>query len=230
MDKQKISIIIIAMDEEFKYFLSGLDVDYSIINIEGEKTYYFNKNDNDYLALRGRVGKVSTAFYLGKLSETYDIKRIFNIGTSGGVDRRLKIGDIVIANKVIYHDVDATAFNYELGQVPGFPLAYECDMEYLNNKAIYHDKTFKVHSGVIASGDSFITRKNVKSVSIKRIAPMCVEMESASVGQSAYLMKVPFIVIRSISDLVFKKHNADDSVNNLDLACMNNVKVLLSIL
>ena len=63
MDKQKVSIIIIAMDEEFKYFLSGLDVDYSIINIEGEKAYYFNKNDNDYLALRGRVGKVSTAFY-----------------------------------------------------------------------------------------------------------------------------------------------------------------------
>lgn len=230
MAVEKISLIIIAMQEEFDYFLSGLDVNYIVIDLGFGKGYFFKKGDTQYLAMMGKIGKVSTAFYLGKIASQYKIDRIFNIGTSGGYHPSLRVGDIVIATEVVYHDVDATGFNYALGQVPGFPKSYACDLDYLKNKPLPYSTKYKVYFGKVLSGDSFITKKNISHFNIENTDGYCVEMEAGSVGQCAYLMNVPFVVIRSISDIITADHNSKDSVFNLDTACKNNVQVLLSLI
>lgn len=227
---KEVNVIIIAMQEEFSAFIDLLDVPYSIVNIEGERGISFKKNDEAYLALRGKVGKVSTAFFIGCLSREYHIKRIFNIGTSGAYNKDLNIGDIVIATKVIYHDVDVTKFSYEIGQVPGFPRMYECDISYIKEKKLNHEENFKIVYGLISSGDSFVTKDNVNNFYISELNPLAIEMESTTVGQCAYLLKIPFIVIRSISDCIFTNDENNYSDDNTLIASRNCAKVLISLL
>ncbi len=50
---------------------------------------------------------------------------VINTGSAGGIGEGLKVGDIVISDKVAYFDADATGFGYEPGQLPGMPLYYE---------------------------------------------------------------------------------------------------------
>jgi len=227
---KEVNIIIIAMQEEFSAFINLLDVTYSQVEIEGEKGIYFTKNNENYLALRGKVGKVSTAFFLGCLSINYQIKRIFNIGTSGAYNKELNIGDIIIATKVIYHDVDVTKFNYEIGQVPGFPKEYECDLSYVKKRMVNRPDDFKIVYGLISSGDSFITKDNINRFYISDLNPLAIEMESTAVGQCAYILKIPFIVIRSISDCIYASDKNNYSDDNILIASKNCAKVLMSLL
>ena len=225
----KVSLIIIAMDEEFKYLLQFLNGNYIEEKFNDEILYSFIRNNKKYVAIRGRVGKVSTSFYLGQLSSKYNIERIFNLGTSGGYSDDVKVGDVIIASEVIYHDVDATGFGYKLGQVPGFPISYICDEEFLKNKNI-NSSTYTIHRGLIASGDSFITKNNLSKFAIEDYNPLCVEMEAGAVGQCSYLMKIPFIIIRSISDKVKNNNNVEDSEFNLDIASSHCVDVLFKMI
>lgn len=225
----KVSLIIIAMDEEFSHLLKSLNNDYTEEKFNDETIYSFYRNNKKYIALRGRVGKVSTSFYLGQLSSKFEIERIFNLGTSGGYSNDVNIGDVIIAREVLYHDVDATGFGYKIGQVPGFPLRYICDNSFLDNKVIV-SYGYKVHRGLIASGDSFITKNNLNKFAIEEYNPLCVEMEAGAVGQCSYLMNIPFIIIRSISDKVKNNNNVDDSEINLDIASSHCVEVLFNLI
>ena len=228
MKMKKISLIIVAMDEELNAFLSGLDFPYSKIDILNEKGYYFEKYNKEYIVIKGKIGKSSTSLYLGRLSMIYDIERIFNLGTSGGVSNALKVGDVVVASEVLYHDVDVEAFGYPYGQVPGFPFTYPCDPSYLNKELIFDD--FKVYQGRISSGDSFITKKNIDNYPIKKFNSLAVEMEAAAVGQSAYQLNVPFVVIRSISDITTADENEKESTFNIEACSDHCAKVLLKLL
>lgn len=225
-----INLIIIAMNEELSYFLKGLNVPYTTEQLFNEDAYYFEKNNEKYLVVRGKVGKSSTSLYIGRLSVKFNIKRIINIGTSGGFSKCLKIGDVVIATEVSYHDVDATGFGYEIGQVPGFPKIYKCEETNFKNKIEKSNFDFNIHFGRITSGDSFITKKNLNKFDIYELNPLCVEMEAGSVGQCAYQLGIPFIVIRSISDIVTANENEKDSVFNIDACCANCVKVLMELI
>lgn len=225
----KVSLIIIAMDEEFSHLLKSLNKNYKEEKFNNETIYSFTRNNKKFIALRGRVGKVSTSFYLGQLSSKFDIERIFNLGTSGGYSEEVNVGDVIIASEVLYHDVDATGFGYKLGQVPGFPLRYICDNSFISDKE-FLSQEYKVHKGLIASGDSFITKNNISKFAIEEYNPLCVEMEAGAVGQCAFLMNIPFIIIRSISDKVKNNNNVEDSEINLDIASSHCVEVLFKLI
>lgn len=224
----KISLIIIAMDEELNAVLNELD-SYDIINNELGTLYSFNKNDVNYIMTLGKIGKVSTAFFIGKLSMQYNIERIFNIGTSGALTDKIDIGDVVVASRVVYHDVDVLGFGYEEGQIPSCPKVFASDEEYIASKhfdASQH--SFKIVRGLIASGDKFVTKNNYDLLSVfAKENAVCAEMESGAVAQCAYLLNVPFVVIRSISDYVLDYDNGKKMDSNMTTVCSNCAKVLL---
>ena len=228
MKKERINLVIVAMDEELSAFLGGLDVPYNEETLFNDKIYVFYKNNVKFVTVKGKIGKSSTSFYLGVLSIVYEIVQIFNLGTAGGVKNTLKVGDVVIANEVLYHDVDVVAFGYPLGQVPGFPLTYKCDERFLNHNLSFDD--FNVHQGRISSGDSFITKKNIDNYPIKDIGSFAVEMEASAVGQCAYQLNVPFVVIRSISDITTADENEKESTFNIEACSDHCAKVLLKLI
>ena len=223
----KVNLIVAAMDVEVQALLDNLEK-YDEISLDGNTAYSFEIKDEKYILIKGKIGKVNTSFFLGRIAQLIDIKRVFNIGTSGGVNRALKINDVIIATKVGYHDVDVTFFNYEIGQVPGDPRYYECDMDFVNSKII--DEKYSIKKGIIVSGDTFITKNNISSSNINTEEVLACEMESASVGKVCSLLNIPFVVIRSISDLTFNSVDLCFHDEDVKSSSTNSALILLELI
>lgn len=195
--------IIVAMQEELDEVLNIMEEIqykeiYNMTLIEGKI-----EKHNVIVALSG-VGKVNAARITQILIDKLDVKYVINVGSAGALNPNLDIGDIVIAEKVIQHDFDITAFNHEKGYITGVGDYIHCDKKLIEKlKDVANnidDNTFKTVTGVIASGDIFCTEIKMKDKIYSKFNAECVEMEGAAIAQVCYLDNIPFVIIRSISD------------------------------
>lgn len=195
--------IIVAMKEELEEILKIIEnvnkkEIYNSVFIEG------NIGENHVIVVESGVGKVNAARITQILIDKLNVECIINVGSAGGLNQILDIGDIVIAEKVIQHDFDITAFNHKKGYITGVGDYICCDKQLVDKlKNIVKnlsDETYKVYTGVIASGDIFCTEVKMKDKIYSKFNAECVEMEGAAIAQVCYLDNIPFVVIRSISD------------------------------
>jgi adenosylhomocysteine nucleosidase len=160
-----------------------------------EKIFYIGNIDNIKVVLvKSNVGKVNSSRICQVLIDNFDIELIINVGTAGSVDNRLNIGDIVVANELVQYDFDVTPFGRKLGEIENIGESIKVDENLLN---LFSDNVYK---GVIASGDKFITDIKEKEKIRNNFKALCIDMESASIAQVCFLDKIPFIIIRSITD------------------------------
>ena len=149
------------------------------------------------------VGKVNAARTAQLLIDKYNPEYVINVGVAGGISDKVKIGDIVIGDKLVQYDFDLTAFGRELGELSGGLGKYICSDKALVIKAhniLVNDDQVKGVLGIIASGDRFVTDTKVSKEVNKIFEADCVEMEGAAIAQVCHIDNVPFVVIRSISD------------------------------
>ncbi|WP_392561727.1 5'-methylthioadenosine/S-adenosylhomocysteine nucleosidase [Orbus sturtevantii] len=198
--------IIAAMEEEVSLLRSKI-TDCHIETILGFDFYTGQIDGCNVVLLKSGIGKVAAATGTTLLLSRFEVDGVINTGSAGGLDSRLKIGDVVISNSAIYHDVDITAFGYKPGQMAGCPVAFSNESPL---KSIAIDATMAqgvaAVEGTIVSGDSFINSESELS-RIKRLFPeaIAVEMEATAIAHVCWLCKMPFIVVRAISD------NGDDA-------------------
>ena len=195
--------IIVAIEEELNEMLKILS------NIQEKEIYdlrFFEGkiNSTEFVIVKCGVGKVNAARVTQILINSYNVKYIFNIGVAGALNPELNIGDIVIADKLVQHDFDITAFEHKKGYITGVGDYIYSNEELVNKfqevaKKI-SDNNFKIKKGIIATGDIFCTEVRMKEKIFEKFSADCVEMEGAAIAQVCYLDKIPFIVIRSISD------------------------------
>lgn len=159
-------------------------------------------DDVEVIVLQSGIGKVSSAVATTLLIERFQPDLIINTGTAGGLGNA-KVFDIVIATEVRHHDVDVTVFGYEIGQQAGQPVAF-LPHEQLVSIAKEHTQkhTENIISGLVVSGDSFINKPE-QVVQIQKNFPTAkaVEMEASAIAQVCTQMKVPFLILRAISDM-----------------------------
>ncbi len=183
------------------------------------------------ILLQSGIGKVNAAIGTSLMIKEFNPKYIINTGSSGGFADDLNIGDVIIASEAGYHDVDATAFGYEIGQIPGQETMFKSSKK-LQDIALKADAgKYNLRLGSIVSGDSFIhDPKQLQK--IQKLFPTidAIEMEAAAVGQVCASMGVKFIAIRSISDLVNKDDNSMDFQEFLPIAAKNSLAVVSYIL
>lgn len=190
--------IIFALEEE----LISLK---KYVTIENEKCIYglnFYEgiiNNVNCLLVKSGVGKINASRATQLLIDNFKVDYILNVGVAGGLSDNLIIGDIVVGEKLYQHDFDYTALGYKLGSIPEVGDFMEASKFLIEkSKAI---KLVGIKYGNIATGDLFCTDP-IKSQNIhKTFDALCVEMEGAAVAQVCTLCNVPFIVIRSISDV-----------------------------
>ena len=152
------------------------------------------------------VGKVNAARVTQILIDILKVECVFNVGVAGSISSEIKIGDIVIGEKCVQHDFDLTAFNRKIGEIPNVGIYIESDKTLLEIAKNISTKQNK-YIGTIASGDVFVSRKE-KGLEIKKdFNALCVEMEGAAISQVCYISKVPFLVIRAISDSINNENN-----------------------
>jgi adenosylhomocysteine nucleosidase len=157
----------------------------------------------DVVVTRSGIGKVAASIATTLLIERFSVTQVINTGSAGGFVDSLKIGDIVISSEVRYHDVDVTAFGYEIGQMAQQPAAFTPDPVLVTaaKKVVSALGEVQAIEGLICTGDSFICdpeRTKVMRVNFPTMAAC--EMEGAAIAQVCHQFKVPFVVIRSLSD------------------------------
>ena len=197
--------IVFAMKEELDALLSKVELknSYEIFDL----TFYECEfNNMECVLVECGIGKVNAARSTQILIDNMKVECIINIGVAGGVSKELDICDIVVGEKLVQHDFDLTGFDHEKGYIPNVGKYIKSD-EYLVKIAMDNCEGIKVHKGVIASGDIFVTEEKMSDKINTKFDALCVEMEGASIAQVCYLSHVPFLVIRSISDSPKKGNN-----------------------
>lgn len=193
--------IIAAMEEELKTLVAALQDKQEVVVLE--KSYFTGKLGNhDVVLVQSGIGKVMSAMSVAILAVKFAVDAIINTGSAGAVADGLAIGDIVVADQLVYHDVDVTAFGYVHGQMAGQVLYFQADRTLIDHlQGVLAQQGQHSHVGLIATGDSFIAGQD-KVIAIKSYFPqvLAVEMEGAAIAQAAQAAGKPFLVIRAMSD------------------------------
>jgi adenosylhomocysteine nucleosidase len=177
-------------------------------------TFEFYKGileEKDVVLCRCGIGKVFAAVGCAILIERFSPSIIINTGSAGGIDPALKFGDAVIADSLVYHDADVTAFGYAPGRIPGMPQFFpiQNDLIKVAEKAVEDLKSeqilpanFHYVQGLIGSGDVFVHEPARISSILNTFPKMkAVEMESAAIAHTCAIFQVPALIIRALSDI-----------------------------
>lgn len=166
---------------------------------ETENDIYVAQNGDDTVIIcQCGIGKVNAASLTQRLIDKYEPNRIINTGTAGGLAEGMNIGDIIIAEKAAYHDFK--------------PVSIVVDM--VGDKYIRSDKNMAdtavtacvennipYRVGTVVTGDCFVsTEKQRDDIFAEYPDALCTEMEGAAIAHVCFNNKVPFVIIRAISD------------------------------
>lgn len=163
--------------------------------------------NNEIVLWQCGIGKVNAAVETMRLVQEHHPDAIISTGLAGGIDPQMQVMDVLAATQCVYHDVDCGGISntgdvVTLGQVQGLPARYDADT-HLIDTALEVSKNFDGHlvTGLICTGDQFITDLERQNV-IKRnfVDGLACDMESAAIAQTCYLLKIPFLSLRVISD------------------------------
>lgn len=224
--------IIGAMEEEIKALKKYMtDISQSQVN---DCVFYQGKiNQKDIVLTLSGIGKVNAAVSTSLLLTNYPIEYVINIGSAGGLADNQKIGDIVVGEKVANHDFDLRAFNRQPGEIPDLGTCFSCDDKLIakaNNYLNQHQYT--VHQGLIVSGDQFIWQKNqVEMIHNNFPKALACDMEAGAIGQTCYKFNIPFIVIRSLSDIYNREESQHIQFEKfISKASLNSAKMCVALI
>ncbi len=187
---------------------------------------------HDVILLKSGIGKVNAAMSTSILLEKFNPDIVINTGSAGGFDSSLEVGAIVISDEVRHHDVDVTAFGYEMGQVPDLPPAFKSDekLRKLAEATVNELGEHQYATGLIATGDSFMSdSERVELVRGYFPQMKAAEMEAAAVAQVCYQFEVPFVIIRSLSDIAGKESSISFE-EFLPLAAKHSTEIVLRLI
>ncbi|AYN24836.1 5'-methylthioadenosine/adenosylhomocysteine nucleosidase [Buchnera aphidicola] len=222
--------IIGAIEQEIKKIKETID-NLTTEKIGNIKIYKGKFKKIEIFLIRSGIGKVSASISTMILINLFQPDFIVNSGSAGSLNSSLKIGDIIIPKQTCYHDVNLTNFGYSRGQVPQYPKKFKTN-KYLHEilKKIAINFKFKFLTGLLITGDSFIRGNNfIKKIKNQFSSAIGVEMESTAIGQVCYQFKIPFIVIKSISDL--SDSNATSNFEkNISIASLESSKLVILLL
>ncbi len=186
--------IIVAMEKELNLLLPLID-NHTKITINDITFHTGSLDKREVVVLKCGIGKVNAAIATLTLIENFHVGLVINTGVAGGTGNRAGILDVVIADRVAYHDVWCGPGTVE-GQAANCPAFFECPLSIETLDSIPG-----VKHGLIVSGDIFVSRPE-DTARILALYPdaMAVDMESAAIAHVCHLKNVPFLAVRVISD------------------------------
>lgn len=189
-----------AMEEEIEPLLEHFS-DVKVTEFAKNKYYEVTYNGLEIVIAYSKIGKVFASLTASTLIEKFGCDTLLFSGVAGGINPELKIGDLIIANKLSQHDLDITAFGHPHGFVPGGAVFVETSKE-LNAiaKEVASEQGLKVIEGVIATGDQFVHSTERKEFIESTFKADALEMEGASVAVVCDALNVPCFILRAISD------------------------------
>lgn len=224
--------IIGAMDAEVKIIKSRMQ-EVTVKTVASMDFYEGRFEGREAVVVRSGIGKVNGAVCTQILADLYNVGTIINTGVAGALSNEIEIADIVLSADTLQHDMDASGFGYNYGVIPQMETSvFKADENLLKLATKTCSEVIPevgVHTGRIVSGDQFISDSAKKAWLVKNFGGICTEMEGAAIGQAAYLNRIPFLIIRAVSDKADHSAEMDYSVFE-ELAIRNTVKLLTGLI
>jgi len=223
--------IIGAMEPEVKILREAMQ-NPQILTKAGFTFYTGELAGNTVTLVQSGIGKVASTIATTLLIDNFKPDCVINTGSAGGFDPSLSVGDVVISSEVRHHDVDVTAFGYEIGQVPQMPAGFAAHPKLVEaaQQTIAKISDVKTLVGLICTGDTFMCDP-VRIDKARSDFPtmLAVEMEGASIAQTCFTLNTPFVVIRSMSDIAGKE-SPQSFEEYLETASINSSKMVVALL
>ena len=196
--------IIWAMQEEIDDILENMK------NIQKKTPFYiWNIWEYEVVLVRSWIWKVNAALTAQRLISEFWVELIINTWIAGAMESGLNVLDFVVSKDAVYHDFDVTGFGYKITEIPRmetscFPWNTErnekikkCFEKNQNSELFQGHKLIEWR---IASWDQFISDKATKQHIIEICNPACVEMEWTAIAHVCWCNKIPFVILRCMSD------------------------------
>ena len=186
-----------------------------------------NLYGQDVVVAKCGIGKVFASICAQTMIMAFKPDIIINIGVAGGLEKTLDIGDVVIADAVVQHDMDTTPLGEPRGYLSEIGLVkIPADKNVYEKLKKSADKLkIKAILGTIASGDAFVSDNETKRFIADSFGAAACEMEGAAIGQVCFVNSVPFGILRAISDSANGNANVDFPTF-AKMAAQNSIKVI----
>ena len=161
----------------------------------------------------------------------YAPEAVINTGVAGTLTDELSIGNLAVSACVVQHDMDTSAIGDPVGLISGINMVEIPADRALTDRLCAAAQTVgvKTLTGCIASGDQFVASPGRKTFIADTFSAIACEMEGAAVGQVCYVNRVPFCVLRAISDSADGSSHMDYPVF-AQMAAEQSVRLLLAFL
>jgi len=209
-----------AMPEEIAPLLEKVE---NVKKVEyANNTYYEATYQGKELVIAySKIGKVFSSLTASTLLEKFGCTKLLFSGVAGAINPALKIGDLIIADKLCQHDLDISIFGHDFGFVPEGAKFVESDATLREvAKEVAKQNGLSLIEGTIATGDQFVASNERKAFIAKNFQADALEMEGASVAVVCDALNVPFFVLRAISDTA-----NDDAEMDFDAFMVSSAKI-----
>lgn len=195
-----------ALEEENHLLQAKLDLE-DIVMYAGLTFNVGQLNQMPVVMVRCGVGKVNAAATTQLMIDKFQTTSVIFSGLAGSLVEYLNRGDVVISNYVVQHDIDLTAFGRRVGEMSDRARMIEANPKLVQLATEAYDDSIAIGSescqavvGTIVTGDTFVSDPGVIKWLQREFGAVAAEMEGAAVGQVCLSNKVPFVILRVISD------------------------------
>jgi adenosylhomocysteine nucleosidase len=207
--------IVSALPDELAALQARLDVD-TVQTLAGRQLHRGRLAGREVLLVLSGIGKVAAATTAALLLDRFAVSGLLFTGVAGGLGPGVQVGDVVVADQLLQHDMDASPL-FPRWEVPGTGRSHFAADAALADRlaqaaaqvlaqplpalASFGIATPRAHRGLIVSGDRFVASQ-AESTRLQQDLPqaLAVEMEGAAVAQVCHDFGRPFAVLRTISD------------------------------
>ncbi|HTI76430.1 MAG TPA: 5'-methylthioadenosine/adenosylhomocysteine nucleosidase [Mycobacterium sp.] len=167
---------------------------------------------HDVVLAGSGMGKVNAALVTSLLADRFGCRTVVFSGVAGGLDPRLAIGDIVVADFVIQHDAgvleNQRIRTYQPGYAPVINpterLGYRADpalLDRVRQRLAGITVPGQIVYGTVLSGDQYLNCEATRERLRSELGGQAIEMEGGAVAQVCEAFGIPWLLIRALSDL-----------------------------
>jgi adenosylhomocysteine nucleosidase len=212
--------VVAAMPEELAAVLAATAIER--VDERGGRTFHLGRlRGHEVVCAVSRIGKVAAAATTALLVDRYGAGAVVLTGLAGAVAPGLRVGDVVVAERLLQHDLDARPL-FPRHEIPLLGLAeLRCDPGWTARLAgaarhfvttgvervdaatrgAFRLDAPRVRLGLVVSGDQFFASgEAIAGLRARLPEALAVEMEGAAMAQVCHELGVPFAVVRTISD------------------------------
>lgn len=219
---QELAAVLALMPDEKKQLLGGREF------------WLGHLHGHEVVAVLSRIGKVAAATTATTLIERFGVDRIVFTGVAGGLGAGVKVGDVVIADSFLQHDLDASPI-FPRYEVPLYGTdRFETDRALSDVLAAAARTALRgttLHRGLVVSGDRFVST-TAESRALQAALPdaLAVEMEGAAIAQVCHDYGVPFAAVRTVSDRADDEAHGDFTKFVEEVASRHSAAIVAALL